>query len=115
MQQVGNAFPRKVSLSRDSVGGGERLSLLPSQQGRQLSWCEQVVFALLAVAVGILRAVKCAVGRLQLTPEIIRDPLCNAAVKGISRHVIGTTISGLQQCVVVQHFFKVRDKEKAVG
>lgn len=61
-QQIGNAPAPEVARRGDAVSGGKRLALRLSEHLVQLGGREKVILPLLAVAVGVLRAVKAAVG-----------------------------------------------------
>lgn len=74
MEQVGDVFPLEVPGVCDIKVPVKRLALLRAEEADQLLRCEQVIFSLHAVAVGVLGTVKAALRGGHLPEDKVRRP-----------------------------------------
>ncbi len=115
MHQVENIFPLKIAAFRDAEAAAEACGVLLAQNVREFIRREHIVFALCALAVRILSAVKPAHGVAQLSEHIIQGAAGDLPVIRAMGLLPRLGIGHGEQRVVIQHFFKVRREPLPVG
>ncbi len=83
--------------------------------GFDFCFCPDEKLAFLAFAVGVLRAVKPALGRSHFAKHVFQYFASDIRKAFFARGLIGFQIRGNQQGVVVKHFFKVRNQPTGIG
>ena len=89
----------------------EGFALLRPQKGGDLLRRQEIEFPLLAVAVGVLGAVKASLGCGHLPQDIGGGLFRNFQILRLFRHGVGPAVRHDEQSVVVQHFLKVGDQK----
>ena len=108
-KQIRNAFSLKVARFTDPEMTVEGFSVIFPQNTQNFIGREQIIFSLLALAVGILCAIEAALGRGHFTQDIAGSFLCDVKIHRLFCDSIRFAVGEDQERVVIQHFFKMRN------
>ena len=107
-EQIGNIFPFKIAVLGNIIPAAQALGIRLSKHPDDFIRRQDIIPAFHSVAVSILAAVELAVRSGQLPQNIVQCIRSDAPVDRVSCLFIRFKICIGQQCIVVEHFFKMR-------